>query len=160
MIKRVEDVGDVGDVGRVVGEARSDGDVSSDARLSGDREETARIIRTARRVLEIVPGERRLLPGFGCRVHALESLDGPHSRSLAAGLVEEALERWAPALGVERAEVHPAEGGWVRVALRVSARWHEFGMKRRREVPAPTSTSSVSPGRPEEWPALEEDLAR
>ena len=104
---------------------------------SGGADAGRAIVSTARRILEIVPGERRLLAAFGCRIHALDDLHRSEARELAAGLVEEALERWVPALGVERVEVREARGGWIRVALSVASRWHEFDIKHRRHTSAP-----------------------
>ncbi len=94
------------------------------------------LLDSARLVLEVVPGERPLLPEFGCRIHHLEALKSERERQLAAALVEEALERWTPWLGVERVEVlEAAAGDSVRLALRVRGSWHEMKLtlQRRRE---------------------------
>lgn len=122
MIRRVDDA--------------PDGEYSVDP-ASSDRTAAHRpgadVVARARRVLEIVPGERRLLPEFGCRIHALRALGTTRDRELAAGLVEEALERWTD-LDVDRAEVRPTgDDGWIRVAVRVAGRWHELEIKHRRE---------------------------
>lgn len=97
--------------------------------------------RRARLVLEVVPGERRLLPGFGCRIHEIPSLSTSAERQLAAACVEDALERWAPDLGVERAEVLPVEeglardgapaSGSVRLRLRARGAWHALTIAHR-----------------------------
>lgn len=60
---------------------------------------------TIRRVIETAPGERPLLPEFGCEVHRLARILDASERSLAAALIEESLERFAPWLGVRRVEV-------------------------------------------------------
>ena len=90
----------------------------------------------ARLVLEVAPGERRLLPEFGCRIHQLPSLDGAALCELAAALVEEALDRWAPDLGVDRADVLAAEGKEVRLRLRASGAWHALTITHRRAAAA------------------------
>lgn len=137
MIRRIDDDHE-GDGVRPVGPA------FSDASSSDDRERAAAVVSVARRVLEIVPRERRFLPEFGCRIHALGSLRTTRDRDLAAGLVEEALERWVPDLGIDRAEVRPSRDGWIRVAIHVADRWSEFEIKHRRErAEAPVSPPSV-----------------
>ena len=90
------------------------------------------LVDTARLVLEVIPGERPLMPEFGCRLHHLTSLDGERERQIAAALVEEALERWTPWLGVERVEVLEAAQGEVRLALRARGSWHEMSLSLRR----------------------------
>ncbi len=73
-----------------------------------------------RRILAIVPGERRLLPEFGCRVHAVDP-KSPGAHDLAAGLIEDALDRWAPELGCGAVEILSWTGGRLCFSL-VSAR--------------------------------------
>ena len=94
-------------------------------------EPDSEVARAARWVLEIVPGERRLLPEFGCRVHEVESLATPVSREVAAALVEDALERWVPRLRVDRAEVVPSGGGKLAVRLRAGGNWHSLEISHR-----------------------------
>lgn len=89
---------------------------------------------TARLILEIVPGERRFLPEFGCRIHFLRSLSEEGERQLGGALVEEALERWAPSLGVDRAEVLSVEDGLVRLLVRAKGEWHEVSITHRPET--------------------------
>lgn len=89
---------------------------------------------TARLILEVVPGERRLLPAFGCRVHLLAAIDSAADRELAAVLVEEALERWAPDLRVERAEVTSVEEGVIGLRLRAWNSWHALSIAHRPAV--------------------------
>jgi phage baseplate assembly protein W len=80
----------------------------------------------------MVPGERRLLAEFGCRIHELGSIRTDAECQLAAALVEEALERWIPDLGVERAEVETTEReGCLRVRLRVAGAWHSLAIQHR-----------------------------
>lgn len=86
----------------------------------------------ARLVLEIVPGERRREPAFGCRIHLLPEIETEEERQIAAALVEESLETWAPALGVERAIVSGIEDGAIRLSLRKGGAWHPLSISHRR----------------------------
>jgi phage baseplate assembly protein W len=104
-------------------------ELGSDGAISGVRR--APIEDGARLVLEVVPGERPLLPAFGCRLHELRSLETERERQLAAALVEESLERWAPELGIERADVIPLEDGLVRVLLTRGGRSYSVEIERR-----------------------------
>ncbi len=79
----------------------------------GDRE----VIQRLRGVLEVATGERRLLPGFGCRVHEMQRVESKHDRAVAAVLIEEALERWVPELFCRRVMVTPVSDGRLRVSL-------------------------------------------
>lgn len=79
---------------------------------------------TLRLLLEIVPGERPLRPEFGCRIHFLGNLASPQERGLAACLVEEAIERWAPELGADRVEVSPLKGSQAEISVRIGETWH------------------------------------
>ena len=85
----------------------------------------------ARLVLEVVPGERRLLPEFGCRIHLLPSIRTKAEQHLAAALVEEALETWVPDLHFDRAEILGIEGRWIRLALRKQGSWLELRLAHR-----------------------------
>ena len=62
-----------------------------------------------RLILEVRPGERALLPSFGCRVHELPAIETEHERRLAEVLIEEALHDWAPWAGVRRVLLLSAE---------------------------------------------------
>jgi phage baseplate assembly protein W len=86
-----------------------------------------------RLLLEVVPGERPLLPEFGCVIHQLPSLAGVEERQIAGALVEEAIERWMPRLGVERVEVLGASERRARLALRVRGSWHDLELELRKE---------------------------
>jgi phage baseplate assembly protein W len=88
-----------------------------------------------RLLLEVVPGERPLLPEFGCVIHQLPSLAGVEERQIAGALVEETIERWMPRLGVERVEVLSASEGRARLALRVRGSWHDLDLELRKEPP-------------------------
>jgi phage baseplate assembly protein W len=58
-----------------------------------------------RLILEVAPGERPLLPEFGCALHRMSSIDTARERQIAAALAEEALDRWAPWARVSRVDV-------------------------------------------------------
>jgi phage baseplate assembly protein W len=88
-------------------------------------------VERARLVLEVVPGERRFLPEFGCRMHLLPSIRTSAERHLAAALVEEALESWVPDLRFDKAEILGVEGAWIRLALRKHGSWHELRLAHR-----------------------------
>ena len=70
-----------------------------------------------RLILEVRPGERALLPSFGCRVHDLEAIDSEHQRQVAAVLIEEALRDWAPWAGVRRVSLLDVEEDRIRLRL-------------------------------------------
>jgi hypothetical protein len=90
------------------------------------------IVERARLVLEIVPGERRREPAFGCRVHFLPEIETEEDRQLAAALIEESLESWLPSLGVERARVDSSEDGLIGLRLRQGGAWHRLSISYRR----------------------------
>src|SRR5262245_45303475 len=104
-------------------------EVGPEGRLLDERLDP--VVSTARLILEIVPGERRLLPDFGCRIHCLRSLSTQGERQLGAALVEEALDRWAPSLGIDRAEILSVKEGTVRMTLRARGEWHELSLAHR-----------------------------
>ncbi|MBI4585644.1 MAG: hypothetical protein HY717_16660 [Planctomycetes bacterium] len=85
---------------------------------------------TARLILEVAPGERRLLPDFGWRGHQLERLETPVERAAAAIWAEEALERWAPHLGVERIEILEASADEVLLELQRRGSRHPVKIRR------------------------------
>ncbi len=72
---------------------------------------------TARLILGVAPGERRLLPEFGWGGHQLQDLEDPIQKQVAAVMAEEALRRWAGDLEVERVEVLRVDGRWVELEL-------------------------------------------
>lgn len=64
------------------------------------------------------PGERQMLPEFGCRVH--EMLFAPNTRATAAMVahhVKEALERWEERIQVVDVQSVPDPGGAVKVSV-------------------------------------------
>ena len=94
-------------------------------------EQEGELTERARLVLEVVPGERRLQPDFGCRIHCLASLQKVGEQQLAAALIEEALARWIPQFGVERVDVLLVEGHSVAIALLAAGRRHELTFEHR-----------------------------
>jgi uncharacterized protein len=65
----------------------------------------AEIEQSIRIILGTSPGERKMRPEFGCRIHEL--LFAPNNastRRLAAHYVEEALERWEPRIQLNEVE--------------------------------------------------------
>ena len=79
-----------------------------------------------RQVVEVAPSERPLLPEFGCRIHLLESLRTDHERTVAAALVEEALDRWVPWLGIETVQVTESTKQSCVLRLYRLGEWHEM----------------------------------
>jgi phage baseplate assembly protein W len=73
-----------------------------------------------RLTLEVRPGERALLPSFGCRVHELPAIETEHERRLAEVLIEEALHDWAPWAGVRRVSLLSV--GEEQISLRLTGR--------------------------------------
>ena len=64
------------------------------------------------------PGERQMLPEFGCRIHDL--LFTPNTRATAATIshhVTEALRRWERRIEVQKVEALPEPGGVIRVQV-------------------------------------------
>ncbi|MEQ1502467.1 MAG: GPW/gp25 family protein [Myxococcota bacterium] len=69
-------------------------------------------------VLGTKPGERQMLPDFGCRIH--EIVFAPNTRAtatLVAHYVEDALGRWEPRIEVTKVESWPESTGAVKVLV-------------------------------------------
>lgn len=69
-------------------------------------------------ILGTKPGERQMLPQFGCRIH--EMLFAPNTRATAAMIshhVGEALGRWEKRIQVLRVDSTPEQSGAVRVEV-------------------------------------------
>jgi phage baseplate assembly protein W len=69
-------------------------------------------------ILGTQPGERQMLPEFGCRIHQL--LFAPATRNtghIAARHVEEALRRWEPRIEVQDVQANPDPTGAIRVEV-------------------------------------------
>lgn len=95
------------------------------------RERPRSFVDTARLVLEVVPGERRLLPEFGWRGHFLPDLESPAGQALGGVFAEEDLSRWAPDLGVERVDVIRVDGDEVHLVLFKGGSRHPLRVRRR-----------------------------
>ena len=119
--------------------------VSSDSMLTDtDSTATIQLVNTARRVLEIVPGERRLIPEFGCRVHSLESFGSSHARCIGAELIADALRRWAPQLAARRVEIDGYEDGLIHASIWVPLGRCSFRIRHRAPQPASELTADSS----------------
>ena len=67
-------------------------------------------------ILGTQPGERQMLPDFGCRIHELLfSPNNAYVGQLAARYVEDALRRWEPRIAVQQVNAHPDPSGAIRV---------------------------------------------
>lgn len=69
-------------------------------------------------ILGTKPGERQMLPQFGCRIHEL--MFTPNTRATAtliAHHVEVALERWEPRIEVTHVESWPDDKGVIRIVV-------------------------------------------
>lgn len=69
------------------------------------------------------PGERQMLPEFGCRVH--EMLFAPNTRTTAAMIahhIKDALERWEPRIAIVDVQSQPESGGSVKVTINYKIR--------------------------------------
>jgi hypothetical protein len=69
-------------------------------------------------ILGTKPGERQMLPDFGCRIHEL--MFSPNTRAtatLVAHYVEEALVRWEPRIEVTKVDAFPDTSGTVKVMV-------------------------------------------
>jgi hypothetical protein len=69
------------------------------------------------------PGERQMLPEFGCRIN--EMLFAPNTEGTAdmvSSSVKEALIRWEPRIEVESVEAWPDQTGSIRVQVNYTVR--------------------------------------
>lgn len=69
-------------------------------------------------ILGTKPGERQMLPAFGCRIHEL--MFAPNTRATSAIVahhVEEALTRWERRIQVLKVEAEPDQAGSIRVEV-------------------------------------------
>jgi phage baseplate assembly protein W len=74
-------------------------------------------------ILATKPGERQMLPEFGCRIHEL--LFSPATRAtsvLIAHHVERALGRWEPRIEVNKVDAWADDGGTMRVQVNYTIR--------------------------------------
>jgi len=69
-------------------------------------------------LLSTRPGERQMIPSYGCRIHDLLFAPQTHATAtLAAAYVEEALARWEPRIKTVRVDASPKPNGTL--SLRV-----------------------------------------
>ncbi|MBA2320848.1 MAG: GPW/gp25 family protein [Deltaproteobacteria bacterium] len=74
-------------------------------------------------ILGTKPGERQMLPDFGCRIHELMFTPNTTSTAtLVAHHVQAALARWEPRIDVSKVDSWPDPGGTVRVAVHYTIR--------------------------------------
>lgn len=69
-------------------------------------------------ILGTRPGERQMLPQFGCRIHEL--LFAPDTKSTSAAIahhVEDALRRWERRIEVQKVDARVEAAGAVRVSV-------------------------------------------
>lgn len=69
-------------------------------------------------ILSTRPGERQMLPDFGCRLHEL--LFAPNTRATSALIahhVREALMRWEPRIEILEVHAEPEQNGSVSVEV-------------------------------------------
>jgi phage baseplate assembly protein W len=69
-------------------------------------------------ILGTKPGERQMLPAFGCRIHEL--MFAPNTRATSAMVahhVEEALTRFEKRIAVLRVDSEPEESGAIKVEV-------------------------------------------
>jgi len=69
-------------------------------------------------ILGTQPGERQMLPSFGCRIHELLfAPNNGYAGQIAAEYVKEALRRWEPRIEVEQVTAAPDPSGSIRVQV-------------------------------------------
>lgn len=95
---------------------RADGGVSLSAHEENIRQSISLILGTR-------PGERQMLPEFGCNIHEL--MFSPNTRATAtrvSHLVMEALARWEPRIEVTKVEAWPDGAGTIRLMVQYTVR--------------------------------------
>ena len=71
--------------------------------LAGGQRDIEQAIRL---ILETIPGERKMRPEFGCRIHELVfAPNNASTEGLVIHYVEEALKRWEPRIDVQEVDV-------------------------------------------------------
>jgi phage baseplate assembly protein W len=69
-------------------------------------------------ILSTKPGERQMLPDFGCRIHELMfAPNTPAISTMIALHVESALTLWEPRVTLTNVDAWPEPGGTIRVAV-------------------------------------------
>ena len=74
-------------------------------------------------ILGTQPGERQMLPEFGCRVHELVFSPNTHETSTRVSeYVTSALHRWEPRIEVNQVDAWPDKLGVIRVQINYTIR--------------------------------------
>ena len=74
-------------------------------------------------ILSTKPGERQMLPTFGCRMHDfMFSPNTPAVSTVIAHHVESSLTTWEPRIQVTKVDAWPEAGGQIRVAVSYTIR--------------------------------------
>ena len=74
-------------------------------------------------ILATKPGERQMLPEFGCRVHEFMFAPATNATAtLVAHHVESALKRWEPRIDVSGVDSFPEPNGTMRVSVHYKIR--------------------------------------
>ena len=69
-------------------------------------------------ILATRPGERQMLPKFGCRIHELLFVPNTSSTAvIAEGHVRDALEKWEPRVEVKTVSAAPDDTGSLRIEV-------------------------------------------
>lgn len=69
-------------------------------------------------ILGTKPGERQMMPDFGCRAYELMfAPNTPSTAHLIARHIETALKRWEPRIEVEKVDAFPDASGQIRVQI-------------------------------------------
>ncbi|MCO4744013.1 MAG: GPW/gp25 family protein [Proteobacteria bacterium] len=74
-------------------------------------------------ILGTKPGERQMLPEFGCRIHEL--MFAPNTAATASSIsyhVRRALARWEPRIEVSGVDAFPDANGHMRVTVKYTIR--------------------------------------
>lgn len=74
-------------------------------------------------ILGTKPGERRMLPDFGCRIHEL--MFAPNTPATATTIsyeVRRSLARWEPRILVDSVDAFPDANGHMRVTVKYTIR--------------------------------------
>ncbi len=70
-------------------------------------------------ILGTRPGERQMLPEFGCRIHELMFSPNTQTTATLVGYhVQKALARWEPRIEVTKVDAWPDDSGKVRVLVK------------------------------------------
>ena len=69
-------------------------------------------------ILGTKPGERQMMPEFGCRIHEVMFAPNTGATAVLVGHhVQKALGRWEPRIEVIKVDAFPEDGGTIRVQV-------------------------------------------